>query len=67
MTYWIPLVVLWLVSAARVTAALARGEVFATEATVACAYLVALPLCGAHSWFKKKDESRNASRRGHGT
>lgn len=51
--FWVPLLVLWLASGARVGLAFAHHEVFESEATLAFACLVALPLAGARRWLRK--------------
>jgi hypothetical protein len=47
--FWVPLLVLWLGSVARVALAFAHHEVFETEASLALLCTILLPLAAVHA------------------
>jgi hypothetical protein len=49
--FWAPLMVVWVAGVARVALALAHRDAFGAEATLAFAYLLALPLAWAQRWL----------------
>jgi hypothetical protein len=60
--FWAPLLVLWLASIARVTLALRHAEVFGTEATLAIACLVGLPLAATRRWLVMRSSTLATSK-----